>query len=289
MSILLSHISERRLKEFIENTYWYHTIEFPNGWTTKGTYDLRPYLSQYGFPESLHGKQVLDVGAADGFFSFEFERRGAKKVLAIDTNMYDGSLPVDPSPIARNSYIEKYSIQATEKEENSDILDILHLSGVNKLLILKDIFNSSIEFKNYSIYDLASLGEKYDLVFCGALIEHLKNPLIALENLRAVSRELCVISLSSALPSAKLGKLTRKVIRTITRILKFEGDFLEASGALRYKGHESGDSFFHFAPLTFRDALLASGFNSVKIHSEFDLPNLRRNTLNHHVIFHCKV
>ncbi|HUU08874.1 MAG TPA: methyltransferase domain-containing protein [Dehalococcoidales bacterium] len=289
MSILLSHISERRLKEFIESTYWYHTIEFPNGWTTEGTYDLRPYLSQYGFPESLHGKQVLDVGAADGFFSFELERRGAKKVLAIDTNMYDGSLPVDTSPIARNSYIEKYSTQATENEEYSDILEILHLSGVNKLLILKDIFNSSIEFKNYSIYDLASLGEKYDLVFCGALIEHLKNPLIALENLRAVTRELCIISLSSALPSARLGKLAKKAIRTITRILKFEGDFLEASGALRYKGLEGGGSFFHFTPSTFRDALLASGFKSIKIHSEFDLPNLRRNTLNHHVIFHCKV
>ena len=102
------------------------------------------------------------------------------------------------------------------------------------ILILKDIFNSSVEFKNYSVYDLAALGEKYDFVFCGDLIEHLKNPLVALENLRAVTRELCIISLSSALPSAKLGKSTEKVIRKIIKILKLEGNFLEASGALRY-------------------------------------------------------
>lgn len=288
MSVLLSHLSEKRLKEFIENSQWYHTIRLPNGWTTKGTYDHRPFLSKYGFPESLQDKQVLDVGASDGFFSFEFERRGAKKVLAIDTNMYDGSLPIDPSPIARESYIKKYSIIVTENEEFSHILEILNLSGVNKLLILKDIFDSSVEFKNHSIYDLASLGEKYELVFCGALIEHLKNPLIALENLRVVTRELCIISLSSVLPSARLGNLGLKVIRKIIRTLRLEGDFLEASSALKYKGLEAGGSFFHFHPMTFRDALIASGFSSVKVYSEFDLPNLRQNTLNHHVIFHCK-
>lgn len=289
MSVLLSHISEKRLREFIENTQWYHTFRLPNRWTTKGTYDHRRSLSKYGFPESLRGKKVLDVGASDGFFSFEFERRGAKSVLAIDTNMYDGSLPIDPSPIARNSYIKKYSTIITENEKFSDILQILNLSGINKLLILKDIFDSSVEFKNHSIYDLTLLGEKYELVFCGELIEHLKNPLVALENLRAVTRELCIISLSSALPSGKLGNLQLDVIRKIIRILRLEGDFLEASGALRYKGLEAGGSFFHFAPSTFRDALLASSFNSVEIYSEFDLPNLRHRTLNHHVIFHCRV
>lgn len=289
MSVLLSHISEKRLKEFIENTRWYHTIRLPNGWFTKGTYDHRPYLSQYGFPESLQGKQVLDVGASDGFFSFEFERRGAKNVLAIDTNVYDGSLPIDPSPIARNRYVKKYTKIAVENKDFSDILEILNLSSVNKLLILKDIFGSSVKFKNHSIYDLTLLGEKYELVFCGDLIEHLKNPLVALENLRAVTKESCIISLSSVLPSGRLGNLQLNVIRKIIRILRLERDFIEASGALRYEGFGIGGSFFCFAPSTFRDALLASGFNSVKVYSEFDLPNLRRNTLSHRVIFHCEV
>jgi 2-polyprenyl-3-methyl-5-hydroxy-6-metoxy-1,4-benzoquinol methylase len=173
MSVLLARVSENRLKEFIENKLWHHTITLPNGWTSRGTFDHRRSLSKYGFPESLRGKKVLDVGASDGFFSFEFERRGAKSVLAIDTNMYDGSLPIDPSPIARNSYIEKYSTIIAENDKYSDILQILDLSGINKLLILKDIFDSSVEFRNHSIYDLDLLGKQYELVFCGALIEHL--------------------------------------------------------------------------------------------------------------------
>jgi len=288
MSILLSHISEKRLKEFIENTYWYHTIELPNGWTTEGTYNHRPYLSQYGFPESLYDKRVLDVGASDGFFSFEFERRGAAGILAMDTNLYDGMLAIDPSPIARDRYIKKYSKNVTEKEQFSDILEILNLSGVNKLLILKDIFDSSVEFRNLSIYNLASTGEKYDFVFCGDLIEHLKNPLIALENLVAVTKELCIISLSSSPPRARLHGAQLKIARKIIKILGLDGDLFEAAGALRYEGL-SGGTFFHFAPSTFRDALLASGFNSIKIYSEFDLLNLRHNTTNHHVIFHCEV
>jgi hypothetical protein len=100
---------------------------------------------------------------------------------------------------------------------------------------------------------------------------------------------LCIISLSSALPSGKLGKLQLNAVRKIIRILRLEGDFLETPGALRYRGLEAGGSFFHFAPSTFRDALLASGFSSVEIYSEFDLRNLKNRTLNHHIIFHCRV
>ncbi len=68
---------------------WYHTIDFGNGEITDGIYDHRPLLKYYGFPESLKGKKVLDVGCADGFFSFEFERRGADKVVALDTYKSD--------------------------------------------------------------------------------------------------------------------------------------------------------------------------------------------------------
>src|SRR5262245_59022582 len=57
--------------------YWYHCIDLGNGIVTDGDYDMTQYLAHYGFPDDLHGKRVLDVGRASGFFSFEFERRGA--------------------------------------------------------------------------------------------------------------------------------------------------------------------------------------------------------------------
>jgi tRNA (mo5U34)-methyltransferase len=77
-------IFEKTKKLEIESGQWYHTMDLGNGEVTNGIYDHRPLLKFYGFPESLEGKRVLDVGCADGFFSFLFERRGAKEVVAID-------------------------------------------------------------------------------------------------------------------------------------------------------------------------------------------------------------
>ncbi len=56
---------------------WYHCIDLGDGVMAEGDYDMQRYLPAYRFPEDLRGKRVLDVGRASGFFSFEFERRGA--------------------------------------------------------------------------------------------------------------------------------------------------------------------------------------------------------------------
>lgn len=65
---------------------WYHRITLPDGTVTPGVQDspaILRVLDQFGLPENMKGMRVLDVGAADGFYSFECERRGAK-VTAID-------------------------------------------------------------------------------------------------------------------------------------------------------------------------------------------------------------
>jgi hypothetical protein len=73
----LRSLSREELIALVDDVPWYHTIDLGDGIVTKGTYDLRPVLDQYGFPADLHGKRVLDIGRASGFFSFELERRGA--------------------------------------------------------------------------------------------------------------------------------------------------------------------------------------------------------------------
>lgn len=65
---------------------WYHSIELPSGEVIPGvqTLDqLRQRVRQFPLPEDLTGKRVLDIGAWDGWFSFECERRGAS-VVAVD-------------------------------------------------------------------------------------------------------------------------------------------------------------------------------------------------------------
>lgn len=51
---------------------------------TPGEVDTEARLRKVRLPARLDGKSVLDIGAWDGFFSFEAERRGAKRVVAVD-------------------------------------------------------------------------------------------------------------------------------------------------------------------------------------------------------------
>jgi 2-polyprenyl-3-methyl-5-hydroxy-6-metoxy-1,4-benzoquinol methylase len=283
-------IYEPRVREFIERAYWYHTIEICEGLVTRGVYDHRPYLGRYGFPDALIGKTVLDVGTSDGFFAFEFERRGAKMVVAIDTDTYDGTVGhTDISPAKYKDYEKKYARDKAINTEFRDIAEAFGLPAVNRRVIVAKLKNSSVIFRIQSIYDIENKGEKYDLVFCGDLIEHLKHPLAALENLRAATKELCIISLSNSLPIGYFGKWPRRIIRKLIEISRLHAYIVEASEASLYKGNEAGGSFFHFHPYAFEHALLASGFKDIRIYSEFKLRHLLTNLISHHVIFHCWV
>jgi tRNA (mo5U34)-methyltransferase len=69
-----------------EQRGWWHSFELPDGTRIDGVNSLegqRQRLAQFPIPDDLHGKRVLDIGAWDGWFSFEMERRGAE-VMAVD-------------------------------------------------------------------------------------------------------------------------------------------------------------------------------------------------------------
>lgn len=293
MSLLKDKVDQKRLNEFFNNAYWYHTFDLGNGIVTKGVYDLRTVLAQHGFDESLVGKSVLDVGTSDGFYAFEFEKRGAKSVLAVDTNAYDGSVATDPSPAKMNSYINKYSREKKEFKEYQDIFSLLGLKGANKILVLSDYWDSLVKFKQYSIYELEKLERKFDLVFCGALIGHLKHPLLALEQLRSVTADKCIITLNGALPVSKTksDSFKFKLVAAISRIMGLNKEISvnERDLVLKYVGNISGGSFFHIHPTTFREMLLASGFRKVEIVGEYDVVDRRLNIPSYFVIFHSLV
>ncbi len=146
---------------------WYHTIELPDGTATPGEYDHQRYLHHYGFPRNLEGQRVLDVGPADGFFSFEFERRGASEVVAVE---------IDP---------EEHKRRFPNREGGHH----------DRMLMLRDLLSSEVKIHYGDIYDLADsdLG-LFDLVFCGDVLLHLSNPVRALVNLRSVTRGTTVIA-----------------------------------------------------------------------------------------------
>ncbi len=82
----------QRLSDRLYHRVRYHSIDLPDGSILPGLQPvehLRWRLDLFGLPADLHGKRVLDIGAWDGWFSFECERRGAEVVamdcVALDT------------------------------------------------------------------------------------------------------------------------------------------------------------------------------------------------------------
>jgi tRNA (mo5U34)-methyltransferase len=80
----MSAQDDQLLQEKIASVpFWYHRIALKPGLVTPGINDSQAVLELLELPQHCSGARVLDIGARDGFFSFELERRGAE-VLAID-------------------------------------------------------------------------------------------------------------------------------------------------------------------------------------------------------------
>jgi tRNA (mo5U34)-methyltransferase len=144
----------RRQIARLQSLGWYHSMELPDGRIIAGhqTVDqLRSRLRQFPIPDDLTGKRVLDIGAWDGWFSFEMERRGAE-VVAIDSVRQE------------------------------------------KLLVARELLGSRVDYRVMSVYDLrpGDLGH-FDIVLFLGVLYHLKHPLLALERVCGVSRDLVCI------------------------------------------------------------------------------------------------
>jgi tRNA (mo5U34)-methyltransferase len=122
-------------------------------------------VGKYGLPDDLTGKRVLEVGTWDGFWAFELERRGAE-VVALDL---DDEAALDWPPRRR---------PATYATGRGD--GFRELAGR---------LGSSVERVELSVYDATPerLGT-FDLAFCGSVLIHLRDQLLALERIASVVR-----------------------------------------------------------------------------------------------------
>jgi tRNA (mo5U34)-methyltransferase len=150
---------------------WWHVIEFSNGETAPGAWDLRPLAEQIPWPD-LAGKTCLDVGTADGFWAFELERRGAKDVLATDV----------AGPFQQRS------------RANFEVA--------------RERRGSAVRYEESSVYDLDGA---FDVVFMGYVLQMVEDPLRALRAVHRVCRGhlllLDTVSLPLTLLPAPLARL----------------------------------------------------------------------------------
>lgn len=126
--------------------HWFHNMDL-RGVKTAPHHFLGDYPSfkwarfAHAIPQDLRGYTVLDIGCNAGFYSIEMKRRGADRVVGVDSN-------------------EGYLAQARFAAE---------------------VYGVDIELRNLSVYEVGRLGEKFDLVLFMGVLYHLRHPLLALD------------------------------------------------------------------------------------------------------------
>ncbi len=158
------------LRRRVGQIEWYHTIDLGRGVVTPGWFDLRGLLHQYPVPARLDGKRVLDVATFDGFWAFEFERRGAAEVVALDIETF---ADLDMCPRIRRTKDAAFFARRT-----GEGFALAHAA-----------LGSRVKREVCNIYDISPerLGT-FDYVFISDVLLHLRSPMLALDNIARVTR-----------------------------------------------------------------------------------------------------
>jgi tRNA (mo5U34)-methyltransferase len=160
---------------------WFHCIELGDGLLTKTRSAVgepvehpRPTWEKVRacLPEDFKGLSVLDVGCNAGFYAVELKRRGASRVLGVDSQ--------------RNL--------------------------VRQAAFVRDVLGLDIEYRRMSVYDLDPRGlGQFDVALALGLVYHCKHLVLALERLFAVTRGLLVLETAIYPPEKSPGSFTYEV------------------------------------------------------------------------------
>ena len=132
---------------FFQGIHWHQRWEVFPGVFVPGGNEVEFLCKAAQLPIDLNGMRVLDVGAFNGCFSFECERRGAREVVALSLE--------DPA-----------------------------VTGFDRL---KQLLGSKVRYINESVYTLSprELGT-FDVILFFGVLYHLRYPLLAVDRLRGV-------------------------------------------------------------------------------------------------------
>ena len=137
---------------------WFQNMNLGGHWTAPDhflhDYPASKWRRMAPFlPDDLTGRTVLDIGCNAGFYAIEMKRRGADRVVGIDED-------------------ERYLAQAR---------------------LACEVTGCAVELQRLSVYDVARLGERFDIVLFMGVLYHLRHPLLALDLIHAhVSRDMLV-------------------------------------------------------------------------------------------------
>ena len=164
--------TEAEVRAAVDSVHgWYHTLDLPFGVTTPGWFDLRSTADRLPWPD-VTGLRCLDVATWDGFYAFELEKRGASEVLATDIASH---AEWDHLPGTEDRVVEYHEAVIGEKGRG--------------FTVAADCLGSKVRREYINVYDLSPdrVGV-FDVVVCGGLLLHLRDPFRALAAIRSVCR-----------------------------------------------------------------------------------------------------
>jgi tRNA (mo5U34)-methyltransferase len=157
-------VNETELRAEVSTISWFHSIPLGFGIVTPGVDRSMERLPRIGIPEDLRGMTVLDIGAWDGFFSFEAERRGAARVVATDSHAWRdiGKQGFELARRALGSKVEDRDLDVLDlSPESVGVFDLVLFLGV--LYHMKDPF-AGLERMASVVRDQVIVGTAVDLV-----------------------------------------------------------------------------------------------------------------------------
>ena len=156
-------MNKQDLQARVNALRWFHTIDLGHGVVTRGVDNSPERLAHLRLPRDLSDRSVLDIGAWDGFFSFEAERRHASRVVATDYYVWHGT--------GWGTGQGKAGFQ-----------------------LARTALNSRVEDVDVDVMDLAPerVGA-FDVVLFLGVLYHLPNPLLALERVASVTNGLLIL------------------------------------------------------------------------------------------------
>ena len=208
---------------------WYHSLVLADGVVTEGMFDHRPVEGRVMLPDDLSGARCLDVGTMDGYWAFAMERRGAAEVVAVDL--------ADPEALDWPISMRERMVKTLDETKGA------------RFELAREALGSKVSRVLRSVYELADddLGT-FDLVFCGDMLAHLKDPPTAVERLLGVCRGSAIVYN----PVKEQFPYRRRPLAQFDGINEFEW-WLPNRAALKR-------------------LLLAAGFSRVEEGGPFDLP-----------------
>ncbi len=222
---------------------WYHTLDLGSGVVTEGMFDLRRLVDRYGLPDDLTGRRVLDVGTFDGFWAFEMERRGAQ-VVALDV---DRIQELDWPPRLRPG----------EDGPRGHTFAVAY-----------EALQSTVERVSCSIYEATAerVGGPFDLVFCGSVLIHLRDPMLALERMAGLCQ----------------GKLVLAEEHTRRLGLLLSGE------SARFTGNSPWSTWWIPTAQTWLAMVYCAGFEDARVHGRFKMRFRDKRGGVPHVVIHAR-